>query len=132
MGSIHAATTVFSAHFVVEGSAFTFPRGEWMRYVFCLGMYRSCSTWQYEILSQLAESYRHGVRLGFIEGIRFDEIPDPAHARLKVLKAHDFHSIFVRELEAGTALPVYAYRDLRDVAFSFMHKAVKTFNKRSF
>lgn len=100
-----------------------------MRYVFCLGMYRSCSTWQYEVISQLAESHRRGVRLGFIEGIHFDEIPDPAHGRLKVLKAHDFHSIFVRELEAGTALPVYAYRDLRDVAFSFMHKAALTFDE---
>ena len=101
------------------------------RYVFCLGMYRSCSTWQYEIVGHLVETHLRGGRLGFIEGIHFDEIPDrglPSDC-LKVLKTHDVHPIFVRELEAGRALPIYSFRDLRDVVFSFMHKAALEFDE---
>ena len=96
-----------------------------MRYIFCLGMYRSCSTWQYEVISHFAETYRNGLRLGFIEGIHYQDIPNLGQPpeRLKILKAHDVDPLFVRELERGWALPIYAYRDIRDVVFSFMHKA---------
>ena len=102
-----------------------------MQFIFCLGMYRSSSTWQYEIISHLAESYKNGVRLGFVEGIHFKEIPGQKHGpdRVRVLKAHDVDPLFIRELNAGNALPIYSYRDLRDVAFSFMHKAGLTFEE---
>ena len=102
-----------------------------MQYIFCLGMYRSSSTWQYEVVSHMAETYRNGVRLGFIEGIHFQALPGQEHApeRVRVLKTHDVHPLFIRELNAGNALPIYSYRDMRDVAFSFMHKAGLTFDE---
>ena len=40
----------------------------------------------------------------------------------RVLKSHDGHRCFARALSSGQALAVYAYRDIRDVVFSLMHK----------
>ena len=44
-----------------------------------------------------------------------------------MLKAHDPCDEYAAVLSAGRAVVIYAYRDLRDVAFSFMHKAGKKF-----
>ena len=95
-----------------------------MRHIFCVGMYRACSTWQYEVLSHLVETRLAGARLGFMDGDDF------AAARLHldpdalyILKSHDANPVFADSIERGDAIAVYAYRDIRDVAFSFMHKA---------
>ena len=93
-------------------------------YVLCVGMYRACSTWQYEVIAHLLERHRGGVRLGYLTGDQFEELDDreghdPAW---KVLKSHEEHGRFARVLAEGRAVAIYAHRDVRDVAFSLMHK----------
>ena len=39
-----------------------------------------------------------------------------------VLKSHDAHEMFATALRAGQARATYSFRDLRDVAYSLMHK----------
>src|SRR5262249_19694874 len=34
--------------------------------VICAGMYRACSTWQYEVAAHLVEHHRRGNRLGYL------------------------------------------------------------------
>ena len=34
--------------------------------VLCAGMYRACSTWQYEVAAHLVEEHRSGRRLGYL------------------------------------------------------------------
>jgi hypothetical protein len=86
-------------------------------------MYRSCSTWQYQIASHLVEKHLGGRRLGFLFGNAFSElIQTPTEPGWQVLKSHDRHPAFARALAEGQALALYSYRDLRDVAFSLMHK----------
>lgn len=105
--------------------------------VICAGMYRACSTWQYEVVAHLLETHRAGHRLGYL-------LPDDyVHARRKqtlagrigvravaawtVFKSHDAAGCFARAVADGRARVVYAYRDVRDVAFSLMHKRSLTF-----
>ena len=47
----------------------------------------------------------------------------------RVLKAHEGERAMARELVAGRARALYAYRDVRDVVFSLMHKRGKTFEE---
>jgi len=102
-----------------------------MRYLFCVGMFRAGSTWQYNVASQLAEAHLGAVRLGFVEGKVFAA----AHALgrheypLMTLKAHDRHTAYLPELGAGLVTPLYTHRDLRDVAYSYMHKAKLGFDQ---
>ncbi len=90
--------------------------------VFCIGMYRSGSTWQYHVVAHLIEKHRGGQRLGFVTGERFASLPPSAAGAWRILKAHDAHPAFEAALKAGRARAVYSYRDLRDVAYSLMHK----------
>ena len=39
--------------------------------VFCGGMYRACSTWQYQVVASLLERERPMVRLGYLTGDEF-------------------------------------------------------------
>ena len=93
-------------------------------YVLCVGMYRACSTWQYEVIAHLLERHRDGVRLGYLTGDQFADLDDrgPVDGRWKVLKSHEGHPRFAQVLREGRAIPIYAHRDVRDVAFSLMHK----------
>jgi hypothetical protein len=86
--------------------------------VFCVGMYRSGSTWQYDVVCHLLERHRDGRRLGFVTGAEFAELSEGKADCWRVLKAHDAHPAFA----AGRALAVYSFRDLRDVAYSLLHK----------
>jgi hypothetical protein len=100
------------------------------RYVFCAGMYRSGSTWQYAVVCHLLERYRGGRRLGFVSGDDFagrDAGRPPGGWR--VLKVHDADPSFAAALAGRRALAVYSYRDLRDVAFSLAHKYRVTFEE---
>ena len=45
-------------------------------YVICAGMYRACSTWQYEVIAHLIESHWNGIRLGYLTGRRFAAFDD--------------------------------------------------------
>jgi hypothetical protein len=96
-------------------------------YVFCVGMYRSCSTWQYAVACHLLEAHRGGRRLGFIAGEHFAG-RGPAEG-WQVLKSHEGHPSFAEALRAGRARAFYSFRDLRDVAFSLAHKRGTTFEE---
>ncbi len=104
--------------------------------VICCGMYRACSTWQYEVIAHLVEQYFDGTRLGYLTGAQYtallrNAVPaNPATTRCpRVLKSHEGDRVFARSLAAGRALAVYAYRDVRDVVFSLMHKRKLTFEQ---
>lgn len=101
--------------------------------VICAGMYRACSTWQYEVVAHLVEHHRGGSRVGYLtpgdySGTgRRDAVGSPTAWR--TLKSHDGHPCFARAIADGRAVAIYAYRDVRDVAFSLMHKRRLTFDK---
>ena len=106
--------------------------------VICGGMYRACSTWQYEVVGHLVERHLRGERLGYLTGeayaahSRVLQARSPCRRRTavwRVLKSHDGHRCFARALSSGRALAVYAYRDIRDVVFSLMHKRGLTFEE---
>jgi len=93
-------------------------------YVLCVGMYRACSTWQYEVIAHLLERHRGAERLGYLTGEQFEEFDNlgTSDDTWRVLKSHEEHSRFTRVLAEGRAIAVYAHRDVRDVVFSLMHK----------
>ncbi|WP_435019557.1 sulfotransferase domain-containing protein [Tundrisphaera sp. TA3] len=97
--------------------------------VLCVGMYRSCSTWQYGVASLILERHRNGRRIGFIDGPTFVEkaVADRASAGWQVMKAHDAHPCFDEILHEGRALGIFAHRDIRDVALSWMHMTDASF-----
>jgi hypothetical protein len=93
-------------------------------YVLCVGMYRACSTWQYEVIAHLLERHRGADRLGYLTGEQFEDLDDREGSddTWRVLKSHEEHGRFARVLAEGRAVAVYAHRDVRDVVFSLMHK----------
>lgn len=97
--------------------------------VFCVGMYRACSTWQYEVAAHLIERHRRGRRLGFVLGEDYAGPGRPFGPGWRVLKSHEGHRRFADALTSGRAIAVYAHRDLRDVVFSFMYKRGMTFEE---
>jgi hypothetical protein len=101
-------------------------------YVLCVGMNRAASTWQYNVVSDLVECHHGGARLGFFQtGAQFAAHERSAGKRdgWHVLKAHDRHPVYAGALAAGRALAVYSYRDLRDLAYSLMHKCSADFDR---
>jgi hypothetical protein len=96
-------------------------------------MYRSGSTWQYNVASHLVEQHQRGRRLGFFTPEEFIAkclAQEPqSDVAWGVLKAHDRHERFAELLADGRALAVYSYRDLRDVAYSIMHKLHTSFEE---
>jgi hypothetical protein len=97
-------------------------------YVFCVGMLRSGSTWQYEVVSDLRERFRGGRRGGVLTAewlAAFD--PTAAAAAWESRKFHEGHPCLAEALAAGQALAVYSYRDLRDVTYSLVHKFSASF-----
>jgi hypothetical protein len=100
-------------------------------YVFCVGMNRAASTWQYNVVSDLVERHRGGRRLGFFRtGADFSAHngTDPAGA-WRILKTHDRDEVYRAALAEGRARAVYSYRDLRDLAYSLMHKCSASFDQ---
>ena len=93
-------------------------------YVLCAGMYRACSTWQYEVITHLLDKHRGGERLGYLTGEEFAARyrSGEQDAGWSVLKSHEGDRSFARAIGAQRAIAVYAYRDVRDVVFSLMHK----------
>ncbi len=93
--------------------------------VICCGMYRACSTWQYEVAAHLVEQKLGGERLGYLAGPEYQAVCSTradSPARSRVLKSHDASPALGCALEQGRALGLYSYRDPRDVVFSLMHK----------
>jgi len=97
--------------------------------ILCVGMYRSCSTWQYNIACELAEAAGEGIRLGFVLGADYASHASLPYTGLRVLKSHDGHESFASALRTRHARAVYSMRDLRDVVFSLMHKWQITFDE---
>lgn len=104
--------------------------------VICCGMYRACSTWQYEVVAHLVERYFEGTRLGYVTAAQYKNLErdDTTANRQKpriarVLKSHEGDRVFAKSLAAGRAVAVYAYRDVRDVVFSLAHKRKLTFEQ---
>ena len=96
----------------------------------CVGMYRACSTWQYEVVAHLLERHRGVERLGYRMGSQYAGLPEAeAGGPWRVLKSHEEHPRFVRAIAEGRALAIYAYRDLRDVIFSMLHKRRVSFER---
>jgi hypothetical protein len=107
-------------------------------------MYRACSTWQYTVAAHLVERYRGGRRLGYLGGeeyaARSRKGAGEPHAPMglnksaagptwTVFKSHDGDRFFARAVENRQARVLYAYRDVRDVVFSLMHKRGLTFEQ---
>src|SRR5262249_12248868 len=104
------------------------------RDVICAGMYRACSTWQYEVVGHLIERHLDGRRLGYVCGDVYGRLGRPhgstnrgSSGRWRVLKSHEGARSFARALDSGQSLAVYSYRDLRDVIFSLIRKRGTTF-----
>ena len=109
------------------------------RDVICGGMYRACSTWQYEVVSHLITDYQGGHRLGYLTGQQYaalihsdassrHEAPLPT-TQWRVVKVHEGDPSFARALADNRAVAVYAHRDVREVVFSLMHKRGMTFER---
>jgi hypothetical protein len=100
--------------------------------VICAGMYRACSTWQYEVVAQLVEKHRGGYRVGYLTPEQYlepgrlidprDGLQQASPQGWRVFKSHDGHPCFATAIAQGQAVAIYAYRDIRDVVFSLMHK----------
>src|SRR5438128_908861 len=102
------------------------------QYVFCAGMPRSGSTWQYQVVSHLLEQHRGGVRGGFLERPEdFERIAEQTAGRAPwlTLKTHNGHPPYAQALRDGRAVAVYSHRDPRDVTFSLMHKMRQPFEE---
>jgi hypothetical protein len=106
--------------------------------IICAGMYRACSTWQYEVVAHLVEHHRDGRRLGYLTPVEYARrvgrdqsqlASGPEHTRWCVVKAHEGDRSFARALLEGRARAVYVHRDVREVVFSLMHKRGKTFEQ---
>jgi len=107
--------------------------------VICAGMYRACSTWQYEVAAHLIERAHDGQRLGYLTSEQYSRLVHtdletrraaPGEKRgWRVLKSHEGDRSFAAALAERRAVAIYAYRDVRDVVFSLMHKRGMTFEQ---
>jgi hypothetical protein len=99
--------------------------------VISAGMFRSGSTWQYQVACELAASTGGTVRtLGHFEGDQLAERLADGDGACEwcVFKSHDAHPAFADLLADGRAVGLYSYRDLRDVAYSMAHKFAASFH----
>jgi hypothetical protein len=111
-------------------------------YAICAGMLRSCSTWQYMVVSHFVEHFKHGVRLGFVDAEQYitikarereyKKLAGSSSDRWHVVKVHEEDQEFGLDLESGRALAVYSFRDLRDVTFSLMRLRKISFDELVF
>jgi Sulfotransferase domain len=107
--------------------------------VLCGGMYRACSTWQYEVAAHLIEHHVGGQRMGYLTGERYaarlrSDATSSTNAsrqdtQWRVVKSHEGDRSFGRALAEERGVAVYAYRDVREVVFSLMHKRGMTFEQ---
>ncbi|NJL21300.1 MAG: hypothetical protein HC895_11515 [Leptolyngbyaceae cyanobacterium SM1_3_5] len=98
-------------------------------WVFCCGMFRSASTLQFQITSQLVQESGTGIQVGWIDAKRFAEVrssyPDAGY---KVIKVHLCPAAIQAEFRAGNALGIYIHRDIRDAYASMMKQRQKSFD----
>ena len=101
-------------------------------HVFCCGMLRSGSTWQYMVASHLLEAKKGGKRLGFMNDeqafLDYDRTQGQ-DGSWQALKMHTPRQAFADVLNAGRAKALYSFRDLRDVVFSAIQMKGTTFDE---
>ncbi|MCC6386231.1 MAG: glycosyltransferase [Dehalococcoidia bacterium] len=96
------------------------------RKVIVCGMYRSGSTWAYNVAYQVLHERGSVERLGVVDGNDHRwTLGGPAI----LAKWHEPDEQYALWLRDGTALGLYSYRDLRDVAFSMAHKLGISFDE---
>lgn len=99
--------------------------------IVCAGMFRSGSTWQYQVACELAHRSGRTVHpCGFLSGetlASFLAAPRDPHA-WHLYKTHHPDPIHTALDPADTRV-LYSYRDLRDVAYSMAHKTACTFEQ---
>jgi hypothetical protein len=97
---------------------------------FCCGMYRSASTLQFQIVSQLVKEADIGQQIGWIDAQRFLEVRNSYQSdkQLKVVKVHQFTDAIGKEFTQDNALGIYTFRDIRDVYVSMMQQQQKLFD----
>src|SRR5262245_21107845 len=100
--------------------------------VFCIGMPRSASTWQYAVTCAMVECQGSTRRMGFFHSpdhlAQFVTEYPPSPQQWRVFKTHAPPSDWLASrLATGNARAVYSFRDLRDVAFSLAHKLTSSF-----
>lgn len=97
--------------------------------VVCAGMFRSGSTWQYQVACELASRSGRTVHpCGFLSGdtlAAFLAAPRDPNA-WHLYKTHYPDPIHTA-LDLAETRVLYSYRDLRDVAYSMAHKTAGTF-----
>ncbi len=93
-------------------------------WIFCGGMYRSGSTLQYQIISEIVELKEIGKRITWEKPEMFSVVRGKyeTYAKIKVFKSHICTSDIRAEFEINNAWGAYIYRDLRDVIVSIMQK----------
>lgn len=100
-------------------------------FVFCGGMFRSGSTLQYQIVSQLIEDRGLGDRITWHSPEAFSEIRSlhSSSSQMLAFKAHKLTSEMLKEIEHNGAKVITAHRDIRDVVVSAMKKNDWSFRK---
>jgi hypothetical protein len=106
--------------------------GEAVMDLICGGMYRSCSTWQYEVATALLRRFaRGGVEpLGYLTGAEYARLSRATREPIRgwrVLKSHEESPVLARVLRRGEARALYSFRDVREVVFSMLHKRRESF-----
>ncbi|WP_210404414.1 sulfotransferase domain-containing protein [Chroococcidiopsis sp. TS-821] len=93
-------------------------------------MYRSASTLQFQIVSQLVKETRIGQQVGWIDAQRFSEVRNSYQScqQLKVVKVHQFTDAIGEEFNQNNAIGIYTFRDIRDVYVSMMQQQQKSFD----
>lgn len=95
-------------------------------FLICGGMYRSCSTWQYQVAGAVLDFAQcgHSSRtMTFENVVEIGSVPRGKSRRAWVLsKSHEGSRHIAAGLEAGGAKALYSYRDVRDVFSSLAHK----------
>jgi hypothetical protein len=99
--------------------------------VICAGMFRSGSTWQYQVACDLLERHGGVNALGYVYGLDIAPLADRGEGR-HVFKFHDTNPICTEWLADGRARCLYSYRDMRDAAFSMAHKQSQTLRETVF
>lgn len=104
------------------------------RFVFCAGMARAGSTWQYQAASTLVEDARAGRRVGGIAKYRraaFGELRDSLEGErgYVVLKSHNVHPGMAAEVTDGDAVVLTSHRDIRDAAASWLRMRNAPFDR---
>lgn len=87
----------------------------------CLGMVRSGSTLQYQLVKAVLAAVQQGAALGCYDHEDFRELvrQHGDHPHYYAVKTHRVHPLLPGLLQEGRAVAFYTYRDIRDVVVSY-------------